>query len=147
MAYATIEDLTARYGDRAVHALADRDADGKLDTGVVDAALADASEEMDTYLVAGGYTLPLSTGPRAVLARLAVDIAVYRLSSKGALMTDDRRMRYEDAVKFLSKIATRAIRLDAEAPAGGPPPGRARAAAAPRVFSRRTMGLGGGRSG
>ena len=78
MPYATTEQVTERYGADLILRLTDRDGDGAADAEVLERALADAASEIDTYLAAK-YQLPLSETP-AVLTRLAVDIAVYRLA-------------------------------------------------------------------
>jgi len=107
MPYATQADLETRYGATEVLQLADRNADDTADTGVIDAALADASHEIDGYL-AVRYTLPLSETP-ALLTRLCCDIARYRLWSDDA--TDQIRQRYEDAVTLLTRLSSGSVQL------------------------------------
>jgi phage gp36-like protein len=110
MSYATLSDLAARYGADRLTELTDHDADGAMDTGRVEQALADASAEIDGYL-AVRYQLPLPTIPK-VLRRIACDIAVYRLMSARRMgdVEDDRR-RYEDAVRLLTQIAKGGVSL------------------------------------
>ena len=139
MAYATAQDILAQYGERELLMLADRDGDGVADTGVVEAALADAAEEIDGYL-AGEYDLPLDPTRARPLRRIAVDIAVYRLATD-TLATDERRARYQDAVRYLERVSRGEIRLGAgdDRPVR---PQRVQVRSAPRRFSRRSMGLG-----
>ena len=145
MPYATTEQATERYGADLVLLLTDRDGDGAADTGLFDRAFADADAEIDTYLAAK-YQLPLSETP-AVLTRLAIDIAVYRLASEADRLTDERRQRYDDAVKLLARIAKGEASLGLASP-GAPSRAFSSASSAtsrPRRFSRQTMaGLGGG---
>ena len=140
MPYATTEQVTERYGADLVLRLTDRDGDGAADAEVLERALADAAAEIDTYLAAK-YQLPLSETP-AVLTRLAVDIAVYRLASEADLLTEERRQRYDDAISLLRRIAKGEASLGLESPGA---PSRAWTQSRPRRFSRETMsGLAGG---
>lgn len=131
--YATPADIGAQYGAETLALLTDRDGDGAGDPGAAERALADASAEIDGYL-AGRYDLPLSPGRAALLRRPAVDIAVYRLAADAATATDERRRRYEDAVRYLEGIASGEIRLGTD---GVRTPPRARALPGPpRRFTR-----------
>ena len=108
MGYATLENMKERFGDDEVYVAFDRNGDGVLDTSAVDQALTDADEEINTYLAAR-YQLPLVTVP-LVLTRLAAEIALYH-GSVGTAMTEEKRKRYEDAVRMLGKISSGAISL------------------------------------
>ena len=121
MAYATVAELQEGWGEDVLLQLTDRDRDGAADPGVAETALDDASAEMDGYL-GRHYQLPLPDEQRRPLRRIAIDIAVYRLSTDGAAMTKDRRRRYEDALRFLRGVADGRIRLGAD---GGPDVGAA----------------------
>lgn len=108
MAYCTLDDLLSRFGDDEVYVAFDRDNDGEVETSAVDQALADADEEINTYLAAR-YALPLANIP-AVLVRLAAQMAIYH-GSIGTAITEEKRKRYEDAVKMLNKISRGDISL------------------------------------
>lgn len=112
--YAVQQDLIDRYGEDALLEVADSDFDGLVDAEVVAVALADASDEIDVY-VGSRYQLPLIPVP-PLLKRLAVDIALYKLSTAGAL-TDEKRQRYEDALRLLRDIAAGRASLGIEVPA------------------------------
>jgi len=58
MAYVTVDELKARFGADEIELLLDRDANGLPDNGTADAAIADASAELDTML-GGRYPIPL----------------------------------------------------------------------------------------
>ena len=134
--YATPADIGAQYGAETLALLTDRDGDGTGDPGAAERALADASAEIDGYL-AGRYALPLSPGRAALLRRPAVDIAVYRLAADASTATDERRRRYEDAVRYLRGIASGEIRLGTD---GVRTPPRARALPGPpRRFTRSAL--------
>ena len=137
MTYATAEQVIERYGARTVQLLTDRAGAGVMDPVVLERALADAAAEIDTWL-AVKYDLPLFSPPASppeVLTRLAVDIAVYRLAAGADLATDERRRRYEDAVKLLERLA----RGEASLGLADPPAstvGGVKISRRPRRFSR-----------
>jgi len=99
MPYATQQDLVDRFGEDELIQLTDRDNSGSLDTGVLDQALADASEEIDTY-VGARYQLPLSTTPK-ILVRWCADIARYHLYDDAAPETVVKRY---DGVRSAMKL-------------------------------------------
>lgn len=119
MPYATLQDLKDRFGEEDIYVVFDRDGDGFIDTAAVDRALADADNEIDSYLT-GRYQLPLANVPPA-LTRLAAQIAMYHAST-GTTMTDEKKERYAQAVKMLEKIAAGAISLGL--PSADEPPAR-----------------------
>ncbi|CAA0111641.1 Uncharacterised protein [BD1-7 clade bacterium] len=137
MPYASIDDITDRYRENELLVLF---GDDGIDTSRVNRALADATAEIDSHL-AMRYDLPLAIVP-AVLVRICVEITVYRLSVDEAA-SDDRRQRYDDAVRQLKAIANGATSLglaqaDTDASAGGND--TVELISEPRAFSRRTMG-------
>lgn len=106
MPYATQADIVELYGINAL-VVADRDGDGVPDADSVARALNLASGEMDTY-IGRRYALPLPllTEPSAAhLTQLCVDIAVYRLALSQDVAISEHRVRYEDALAVLTKIA------------------------------------------
>ncbi|WP_423197447.1 DUF1320 domain-containing protein [Cupriavidus sp. H19C3] len=110
MAYATRDDMAARFGEDELIQLSDRDDQGEINVGVLADALEDASAEMDSYL-AGRYAVPLAQAPR-FLAGLCMDIARYRLcGSGGRRSTEDIDDRYKNAVKFLEKVANGTVSI------------------------------------
>lgn len=108
MPYCTQTDLIERFGENELLDLASDDTGLAIDTPVVDGAIADASGEIDGYVSAAGYTVPLSKVPRIITA-YACDIARYRLSDDRA--TEQVTKRYNDAVKFLKSVAKGEVRL------------------------------------
>jgi phage gp36-like protein len=134
--YATQQDIVDRYGQDLLLLIADRDADAVIDVDVVTRALTDATAEIDTYLAAK-YELPLPSVPE-VLVRLCVDVVVYRLSSEADAATEERRIRYDDAIALLRRIASGEVSLGLP----DPPPSSSGAAVVSgegRVFSRKSM--------
>ena len=107
MTYAIKSDLETRFSVDEILQLADRDGSGVVDTGVIEAALLDAVEEINGYL-SGRYTLPLASVP-ALITRLACDISRYRLWKDRA--SEHVRKNYEDAVDTLKRIASGIINI------------------------------------
>ena len=111
MTYATQADLSDRFGATELAQLTDRTSGLVIDTAVLARALADADAEIDSYL-ATRYALPLASTP-VVLVRLAADMARYRLYDDR--VTESVRVRYQDAVSLLKRLASGEVRLDGAA--------------------------------
>lgn len=138
MPYATQQDMIDRYGDDDLIVSADHDGDGVADAAIVTQGLSDATDLIDSYIGAR-YTLPLATVP-AVLKRLCVDIALY-LMSKPPSITEEKRKRYEDAVKLLTAISDGKVSLgvsESGEPVSGSASGGASFQAKERRFQRRS---------
>lgn len=109
MTYATLQQLTDRYGLQMLVNLTDRasEATGAVDTAVIDRALADTDAYIDGWLKAR-YVLPLAEVP-PLLADLAQVIAIWKLhphQPDPKIETD-----YKDARKTLEAIADGRVRL------------------------------------
>lgn len=115
MAYAVEQDIIDRYGTDELIVAADHDGDGIADAAIITQGLTDASAEIDVY-VGRRYTLPLAVGI-ATLKKPCVDMALYHMSLPPAV-TEEKRKRYEDAIKFLKLIADGTVTLGAESPTG-----------------------------
>ncbi len=102
MNYATKQNMIDRFAQSELIQLTDRaqPPTGAIDDTVLNAALADANAEIDGYLM-GVYQLPLPTVP-ANLVILACDIARYKLYDDRA--TEQVTKRYDDAVKYLTRV-------------------------------------------
>lgn len=141
MAYANTADITTRYGDDFLSVIADRDDDGVLDTVSIEDTLADASDFIDSYL-ASKHTLPLSSFPKQ-LTRYCVDIAVYWLAENAGGLTEEKRLRYEDARRWLEQVSKGGVELllaavDAE-PGEDTTSGDVEISSSVRLFSRDTL--------
>lgn len=110
MAYATVEDMIARFGELEVLQLTDRNQEGVIDKTVVKTALDDATAEIDAYL--GRFRRPFEDVP-PILVRLCCDIARYRLTAaQGVLITEEIRNRYKiDVLELLKALAKGDIQL------------------------------------
>ena len=102
--YATLDDMTAAFGTDELLAIADRENAGEVDAALVEAALARASSEADSYL-ARRYAVPVADPAPPVLVAAVCDIARYRLTGGPASETDPILERYRQAVQWLTRIA------------------------------------------
>ncbi|SFK92267.1 Mu-like prophage protein gp36 [Nitrosomonas aestuarii] len=101
MAYCTQQDMVDRFGNNDLVELTDRTQLGEIDVAVLNAAIADATGDIDMYLSIR-YTLPLAVVP-AVLTRLCCDIALFYLH--GSTVTDAVSDRHGAAIDLLQSIA------------------------------------------
>lgn len=107
MTYATQQNMIDRFGSQELIELTDRSNLGAIDATVLGQALADANNEVDSYL-SSVCTLPLiSVPPR--LIKLAADIARYELY--GASCTPQVLQRYTDAISFLKLLVAGTVSL------------------------------------
>lgn len=119
MTYATLEQMTERYGEGLLIQITDR---GEVPTGIMDIAVIDrALENADAFIngYMGRYTLPFASVPDP-LPDLAQAIAIYRLHRyKPDPKIEDE---YKDAMRILRDIASGLVKLSAEGaePAGAP---------------------------
>lgn len=106
MAYATIQDLIDRYGQTELVRLttpADQDLDGIV-LPVAEAALADASAEIDGY-VGRRYQVPMDIAPPIVVAKVCA-IARYKLSTgEQKSPTEEMRRQYDDAIAWARDVS------------------------------------------
>lgn len=105
MPYAAAQDLYNRFGQAEIDQLADRNSDGIPDAGVIDGALADADETINSYLQSR-YTLPLKLTDGStplLLTRLAADLARYDLY--GDAVPETVQSRRDAAIKLLAAIS------------------------------------------
>ncbi|WP_226779514.1 gp436 family protein [Oceaniglobus trochenteri] len=109
MSYATLDNLTDRFGSRLLVQLTDRGevVTDTIDTDVIDRALADTDAAIDGYLK-DRYVLPLAETP-PLIADLAQSIAIYKLH----VYAPDPKIEadYKDALRTLRDIASGVVRL------------------------------------
>lgn len=101
MPYITQADLETRYGAAHILQLSDRDGDGSHDTGVIDAAIADAESVTDSYL-SERVTVPLES-PSNDLKKIVCDIARKHLHTDAA--PDEVKQAFGRAMKRLRDFA------------------------------------------
>lgn len=100
--YATAAEMTARLSSGVMLLIADDDDDEVVDTvAVVDPALSAASSFADTFLTA---YLPITTVPD-VLRDAVIDITAQNLRLPRGIGTDDSKLMYDNAVRWLTRVA------------------------------------------
>lgn len=100
MSYATVADMSTRFGLEELTQLSDPTGQ-LLNQVVVAAALADADAVIDMHISAR-YTLPLASVPR-ILVNIACDLARAYLHDQQ--ITELVRKRQEDAMALLKSLA------------------------------------------
>ena len=134
MAYSTKADILEQLDQDVLIQLTD-DADaGEVDDDTVTRAIADADSDIDSYCNAH-YEVPFSPVPTMV-RKLSVDIAIYNLYGRRKGAPEDRKNRYNNAIRFLRDVSTGKASLGSTAPDdtdGGP---EATTVKSDRVFSR-----------
>lgn len=106
--YATAQDIIDLYTEDELLIVADRDDNGSIDAAIVDKALSGATAVIDGYL-GQRHQLPLATPPPR-LQEVCIDIAMYRLSAANGY-TDEKRQRYDDAIRWLEHLAAGKVGL------------------------------------
>jgi len=115
MSYATVEEVIERLGEDELWGIAGGDDEGNLNTAVIDTALKDASEDIDSAIRVR-YRLPLEKVP-GIIKRICIDKAVALIPSNGAEMDEIIEKREKKADSNLDKIARGIRQLDlTEAP-------------------------------
>ena len=120
--YCTPAQMIERFGETVLIQLTDRAGAGEIDTAVLDAAIADASAEIDMHL-AGRYRLPLSSVPLPI-ARMSCLLARDILAADSDSADERWQAQAEAARKTLREIAAGRVSLgvdaaDAKAAAAG----------------------------
>lgn len=137
MAYATLQDLIERFGEKELVQRTDRAnrPPTTIDPTVAGEALEGASSLADGYL-GKVFALPLPSTPRVLVDKVCA-VARYHLRDESA---DDKSAvvrNYRDAIAWLRDVSTGVVKLDVGAgqapePVGG---GAVRSTAAERVFT------------
>lgn len=107
--YATQQDIVDLYGVDLLVRVADHDRDGTPDPTIVSNGLEAADSIINAYLSAQ-YPIPVTPVPE-IVKTCAIDIAVYKMALGRVQRTDEMRVRYEDALSLLEKIAKGTIGL------------------------------------
>jgi len=149
--YTSPVDIVNTYGRPYLLYSADRDNNGDIDMVAALVAIRDGEEECNSYL-GTVYELPLpgiterddpENNPNVPheLRRVARDISIYRLSPTYDVLTEEKRVRYEDAVKWLKAVASGLVKLPTIVP-GTPLPtsgGGIQVCSNPRVMTLRKL--------
>ena len=119
MPYASIAQIIDRLGERQVVALTDRWCMGEVDNDRLTAALVAASVEIDSY-IGTRYSIPVMVDPVPLtLVDVCIDVAVYKLSRGDGVLTDEVKVIYDRAVKWLEKVRDGKASVGIAAPLDG----------------------------
>ncbi len=114
MAYSTQTDLLEQIPEDELIQLTD-DADaGAVDADAVTRAIADADAEIDGYC-GSRYGVPFASTP-VMIRKISVDIAIYNLYARRMGAPEDRKERYDNAIRFLRDVSKGVISLGGDAP-------------------------------
>ncbi len=136
MAYATLQDLTDRFGTTELTELTQQDGSGQIDAAMVDGRLGDASALVDGYANAR-YQLPLNPVPASIVG-LVCDIARFMLHKDevpAAIAS-----AYSNALRVLRDVASGAFRLEAAGIEDSGSPNRVAAIVPETVFTPGFLG-------
>ncbi|MGX5056719.1 gp436 family protein [Enterobacter asburiae] len=109
MTYATPEDYIAYFTERDATGVSAKRGVGAPDTTRIARHLQSASDRIDSYLGAR-YTLPLVDVPGA-LRDYCCDIARFLMVGTEHSTTEEMRIRYDDAIAWLKRVADGKITL------------------------------------
>lgn len=104
MPYATLADMTARFGEDELRQLTDRALPqlGAIDSAVLDQAIADADGLIDGHLGAR-FAVPIAAPLPPELVRVACDCARFFLHDQA--VPEAVRERHEDGLRWLRSVA------------------------------------------
>ena len=112
--YADKNMMVERFGEQELSELTDRDGSaGTIVDSVLNAAIADASADIDGYL-GGRYPLPLAVVPK-VLNRHACDLARYYLYDNRLEDSHPAARRYAASIRLLEQVAKGQVQLGLDA--------------------------------
>jgi len=118
VAYSAEADILEQLDEDILIQLTDDVDAGVVDDDAVTRAIADADSEIDAYC-GKRYSVPFSTVPPRV-RKLSVDIAIYDLYARRKGAPEDRKTRYENAIRFLKDVAKGVATLGEDDPDGSP---------------------------
>ncbi|MGQ9650623.1 MAG: gp436 family protein [Phycisphaerae bacterium] len=114
MSYATNADIQERLGTATYIELTDDTGSGQPDEDKVTEARLAAEAEIDSYL-GRRFAVPIDAGGQPVLAamlkRLTLDLAEYRLRMRRSPVAEDARLQCEAALLWLSRAASGEVAL------------------------------------
>ena len=118
MAYCTQDDILNQISEDDLIQLTDDDDAGEVDTDKVSRAIDDAEALIDSYC-GTKYLVPFSTVPDIIRSQ-AVEIAIYDLFARRMGAPEERKQRYDDAIRFLKDVAGGKASLGVQPPPDPP---------------------------
>lgn len=137
MAYCALLDLQEAYGEDRIFGWS------RLNPDTVEKAIANATAEIDGFLISGGYSVPLS-GPPQNIQKYCIDIAAANLVISAGVLKDDPGgnavlEEAKNARRYLAKVAEGKFKIPGYAVEGEvstPPSGNVRVSAPDRLDLR-----------
>ena len=103
MAYCTLNDLKNMLPETELIQLTDDEKLGVVNSGRVDAAIAEASATVDVFARRGGYAVPMTD--TALALGLARTLAIYNLMLRRNVVPKNWQTAYDQATGVLKEIA------------------------------------------
>lgn len=138
MAYCAKTDILEQLDEDILIQLTDDEDTGLVDDTKVTRAIADADAEIDSYCGVR-YPVPFSTVP-GIIRKLSVEFSIYNLYARRKGVSDDRKDRYDNGIRFLRDVSKGVVSLGADDP--DTPPSDAnqpQITSSERIFSREKM--------
>jgi phage gp36-like protein len=140
MAYCALTDILDQIDEAILIQLTDDENAGIVEESRVEKAIADADSEINGHIGAR-YSLPLPDPVPNIVRKFSVDVAIYNLySRRQSIMPDERRERYNAAIRFFEQVAAGKASLGESDPEGSPAGTNApEISGPPRIFDRSKM--------
>lgn len=138
MPYCAKADILEQLDEEILIQLTDDEGAGTVDDDMVTRAIADADAEIDSYCGVR-YSVPFTTVP-GMIRKLAVEFAIYNLYGRRKGVSDDRKDRYNNGIRFLRDVSKGVVSLGADDPDSTPSDANApQISSSERIFSREKM--------
>ena len=114
--YCAVTDLEVTISKEAVKDLSDDIGLGQADTTICNGAIDRAETVIHSYLVNGGYSVPVTTPLTAgngVLKTISIWLAIGELASRRGVIPEEWQRQIDKYMKMLEAIAAGDIKLEA----------------------------------
>lgn len=118
MGYTSLSEIQNAIDADVLQQLTDDDDTGNTNDGIVQAAIDEASEEINLYL-RERYALPFEETPK-IIRQLCNTITVYYLYLRRHDVPEKNEQAYKNAIKILDKLSTGKVSLNKKLSDSGP---------------------------
>ncbi len=133
--YCTKADILEQLDEDILVQLTDDNDTGSADDAVIQRAIDDAAAEIDAYC-GMRYPVPFDPVP-AIIRKVCVEMSICNLYARRQGVPEDRKARYDAAVRFLRDVARQVVTLGAQDPDSPPADAnRPRITSNGRLFTR-----------
>lgn len=138
MPYCAKTDILEQIDEDILIQLTDDEDTASVDDDMVTRAIADADAEIDSYCGVR-YPVPFSTVPD-IIRKWSVEFAIYNLYARRKGVSDDRKERYNNGIRFLRDVSKGVVSLGPDDPDSTPSDANApQITSSDRIFSRDKM--------